>query len=137
VQDNDLFDELRTLNLDMTDYAVFGSGPLIVRGIIPETNDLDILCRGRAWQQVQRLGERKHLDKYNVDIVELLEGRLTFGTEWGIGEFDADQLIETAELIGEIPFVQLQYVIQYKRLADRKKDRTHLEALYEAEPHLQ
>ena len=43
---NELFDLLRSLELPVGDYAIFGSGPLIVRGIIEATNDLDIICPG-------------------------------------------------------------------------------------------
>jgi hypothetical protein len=51
-----LFDEVKALNLPRGDFAIFGSGPLIVRGIIPASNDLDIICRGEAWDEVQAMG---------------------------------------------------------------------------------
>ena len=46
-----LFGLLRSLDLPMGDFAVFGSGPLIVRGIIEAANDLDVVSRGRAWER--------------------------------------------------------------------------------------
>ena len=41
-QARDLFGLLRSLDMSEGDYAVFGSGPLIVRGIIEPANDLDV-----------------------------------------------------------------------------------------------
>jgi hypothetical protein len=50
------FGKLRALNLPTADYAIFGSGPLAVRGLIEEMHDLDVVARGTAWEQVKGLG---------------------------------------------------------------------------------
>ena len=124
-----IFDRLRNLNLSAGDFAIFGSGPLIVRGIIPASNDLDILCRRQAWETVQELGEPEYLSNYDVNILTMCDGQLTFGEKWGIGEFDTDELIDCAEVIDGLPFVRLKYVASYKRISKRPKDLVHLEAL--------
>jgi len=123
-----LLDHVRSLDLAAGDYAIFGSGPLIVRGIIEATNDLDIICRGEAWEQVRQVGEISSFDDEN-ECVNLLEGRITFGITWKYGEFDLDQLIDTAEIIDGLPFVRLGHVIAYKEAANRPKDREHLAVL--------
>lgn len=124
-----LFDRVKSLNLPVSDFAIFGSGPLIVRGIIPASNDLDIICRGRAWERVKAIGELEYLSKYDVTVVTMCDGRLTFGTKWAIGEFDIDELIDGAEEIDGLPFVQLEYVTNYKKISERPKDLQHIEAL--------
>lgn len=125
---DELFDLVRSLQLPAGDYAIFGSGPLIVRGTIEATNDLDIITRRTAWDRVTRLGEVTTFDDGNVRV-ELFEGRITFGTTWKYGEFDLDELIDSAELIDGLPFVRLEHVITYKAAADRPKDREHLRRL--------
>ena len=122
-------DVLRRLDLPRGDYAIFGSGPLMVRGIIDSVNDLDIICRGEAWELAKRAGELKYLPAYDVHIVEMAGGQITFGTEWGIGDFDIDELIDSADEIAGLPFVRLEYVADYKRIARRPKDAEHLRAL--------
>lgn len=122
---DELFGLLRSLELPVRDYAIFGSGPLIVRGIIAATNDLDIIARGPAWEQVRLVGEISRFDDEN-ECVNLFDGRITFGTTWKYGSFDLDALIDTAELIDGLPFVRLEHVITYKEAADRPKDRDHL-----------
>jgi len=124
-----LFDRVKSLNLPASDFAIFGSGPLIVRGIIPASNDLDIICRGQAWEKVKAIGELEYLSKYDVTVVTMCGGRLTFGTKWAIGEFDIDELIDGAEEIDGLPFVRLEHVTNYKRISKRPKDLRHIEAL--------
>ena len=124
-----LFDRVKSLNLPVGDFAIFGSGPLIVRGIIPASNDLDIICRGQAWERVKAIGVLEYLSKYDVTVVTMCDGRLTFGTKWAIGEFDIDELIDGAEKIDGLPFVRLEHVTNYKEISKRPKDLRHIEAL--------
>ncbi len=124
-----LFDRVKSLNLPVSDFAIFGSGPLIVRGIIPASNDLDIICRGQAWERAKAIGELEYLSKYDVTVVTMCDGRLTFGTKWAIGEFDIDELIDGAEEIDGLPFVRLEHVTNYKEISKRPKDLRHIEAL--------
>ena len=124
-----LFDRVKSLNLPVSDFAIFGSGPLIVRGIIPASNDLDIICRGQAWETVKAIGVLEYLSKYDVTVVTMCGGRLTFGTKWAIGEFDIDELIDGAEEIDGLPFVRLEHVTNYKEISKRPKDLRHIEAL--------
>ena len=130
--DEDLFAALRELNLPTGDYAIFGSGPLIIRRIVEATNDLDIICRGRAWQAVQEVGEVMTFDDGNP-YVNLRGGLLTFGTTWKYGTFDLGELIDTAEVIDGLPFVRLEHVITYKQAAGRPKDLEHLQAMLASE----
>jgi hypothetical protein len=124
-----LFDDLIKLDLPKDDYAVFGSGPLIVRGIIPASNDLDVVCRGAAWEKVKTIGTLQYNDDYDVEIVTLFDGRVTFGNKWGIGNFDVDDLIDGAEYIYELPFVRLEHVVEYKLIRVSAKDLSHIDAL--------
>lgn len=130
---HELLDRLRDLRLPDGHYAVFGSGPLLVRGVIDDVDDLDVLVRGPAWTAALAQGPVIHLEEFGVEIVDA-GGGLTFGRQWGIGLFDVDDLIDTAELIDGVRFVRLQHVVAYKQIADRPKDRDHLAALGAAEP---
>lgn len=124
-----LFDQLRALNLPVGDYAVFGSGPLIVRGIVAVSNDLDIVCRGAAWDRACEIGEQEFLPEYDVTIASMFDGAISFGTKWGIGDFDVDELIDSAEILDALPFVRLEHVVSYKTARGSDKDKLHLKAL--------
>ena len=124
-----LFGSLRSLGLPEGDYAVFGSGPLIVRGIIEATNDLDVVSRGAAWVKACELGEMVTLAEHSVDIVSFLDGAITVGTSWAYGNVDIDGLIDTADIIDGLPFARLEHVVNYKKIAGRPKDLEHLRLL--------
>lgn len=133
-KEKDLFAALRSLQLPAGDYAIFGSGPLIVRGIIEADNDLDILSRGAAWARATELGELVNLIDHGVEVVSFFGGAITVGTKWAIGDFDPDELIDSAEIIEDLPFVRLKYVVRYKKIAGRPKDLAHLRLLEAALP---
>jgi hypothetical protein len=129
--DATLFDLVRGLDLDVRDFAIFGSGPLAIRRIIPASSDLDVICRGDVWKAIEVKGTVEYLPAYDVSVVTMFGGKISFGTEWGIGTFDVDELIETAELIEALPFVRLEHVVRYKTIRSSVKDRAHLMALAE------
>ena len=124
-----LFDSLRALALPVADYAVFGSGPLLVRGIIPVANDLDLVSRGPAWERACELGEMVTLVEHDVDVVSFLDGAITVGRSWAYGEVDIDDVIDTAEIIEGLPFARLEHIVRYKEIAGRPKDLEHLRLL--------
>jgi hypothetical protein len=124
-----LFELLRSLDLPVGDYAVFGSGPLIIRGIIEASNDLDVISRGPAWDRALAVGETVDLPTDGTRIVHCFNGAITIGRSWAYGTVDIDELIDTAEIIDGIPFVRVEHVIAYKEIADRPKDRDHLRRL--------
>lgn len=125
---SELFDLLRSLALPAGDFAVFGSGPLLARGIIETAGDLDVICRGPAWDRAQQLGVMVELAD-GARIASAFDGAITFGISWAYGDVDVDSLIDTADMIDGIPFVKLQHVIDFKRLAGRPKDLAHLRLL--------
>ncbi len=127
--DVSLFDRLRQLHLRPDGYAIFGSGPLAIRNIIPACNDLDILCKQDVWDVVSREGVLKFLPDYDVTVASFFDGAISFGTEWGIGNFNVIELIETAEMIDSLPFVRLEYVVRYKTIRSSATDLQHLSAL--------
>jgi hypothetical protein len=126
---NELLQSVAALHLPAGEFAIFGSGPLLVRGVIDAANDIDIVCRRAAWEHAKEFGKQLHLDEYGVDVIAVDDGRITLGRSWAYGDFDIEELIETAEIIDELPFVRLEYVVAYKRIANRQKDVEHLTAL--------
>ena len=128
--EQNLFDLLRSLELPIGDFAVFGSGPLIVRGIVEGTNDLDVVSRGAAWKRALSVGEPASLPD-GAQIVSCFDGAVTIGMNWAYGDFDINELIDTAEIINGLPFVRLKHVVRYKEIASRPKDLTHLGLLAE------
>ena len=116
------------MDLPVGDFVVFGSGPLLVREWITDAGDLDVIARGAAWARAQELGTAEYLEEWGVTVVNI--GRnITVGTRWAIGDVDTGTLIDGAELVKGLPFANLAAVVAYKTIADRPKDRVHLEII--------
>ena len=49
------------------------------------------------------------------------------GEQMDLPEIDVDELIDTSEIIDELPFVRLEHVIEYKQVRSSPKDLLHLE----------
>lgn len=120
---------LHQVDLPTNDYAVFGSGPLLVRGVISEVNDLDLLARGAAWETATTAGEIVYLPEHDITVASFFGGLVTVGNSWAIGDVDVDKLIDTADTLEEFPFARLEHVVAYKALAGRPKDLEHLRSL--------
>lgn len=124
-----VLDLLAGTDLGQGDHAVFGSGPLLVRGIIDQVSDIDIIARGTAWERAAAAGRLIHLAEHDITVASLHGGRVTVGTAWAIGAVDIDSAIDTSEIIEGFPWVRLDLVAGYKRVAGRPKDIEHLKLL--------
>ena len=116
--------QVQALGFPQGSYAVFGSGPLAVRGIRAAA-DIDIivtealfgeLAKDLSWQKRQLRDHHPALQRESVEV---------FCT-WAPGSWDIDDLIAHAESIGGVPFVQLAAVIEWKQLRDSDKDKEDL-----------
>ncbi len=109
-------DELRLLNLPVKQYAIFGSGPMAVRGL-RHANDLDLLIKKDLWDELAKI--------YPLDEkgVALRAGHIELFSHWEPWFKDTDKLIDTAEIIDGLPFVRLSYVLEWKKQMGREKDK--------------
>lgn len=125
-----LFEELKKLSLPTGEYAVFGSGPMWVRGI-RESNDIDIITRGNAWEWAKANGKYGVKEEIGLEYVQFVDGNIEVYRDWHPGKWNIDELIDTADRIEGIPFVKLEYVIDWKKKKGREKDRRDLELIEE------
>ena len=106
---NELIEKVRALNLPAGTFAIFGSGPMAVRGL-REPNDIDlIITKETYWLFKKRKDE---LEKEGIDLWD----------SWGPGDWDVSSLIKSAEMIDGMPYVTLDHVIAWKEKNNRPKD---------------
>lgn len=82
--DHPLFERVRELQLLAGTWVIFGSGPMIARGIIPLENDLDIICLPETWDRARRFGKLSFLETEGVYIISIEDGTITLGTGRGV-----------------------------------------------------
>jgi len=117
------WEAVRALGLPENDYAIFGSGPLAVRGLIELKNDVDIVARGPAWTKAVGLGPVT-VARHGDPLVRLHGGRIEVFAGWM--EMDIGGIIDRAELIEGLPFARLEDILTFKRALGRAKDLEHI-----------
>jgi hypothetical protein len=104
-----LIADFKTLRLPLTkqDFAIYGSAPLVVRGMLEDVNDLDIIIKPEKWPFTED-------SKFSIN-------KLEFFDFWP--DEDVNDLIDnhTFEWKG-MKFVNVDKVIEYKKRMGRDKD---------------
>ena len=103
-----LLELLKSYNLPDGEYAVFGSAPLAITGMINDVSDFDVIIKPRSWNFESD-------NEYRTKDIEFFDN-------WP--GFDVDDLIDnhTFEHNGFL-FVNPNQVIKYKRKLKREKDK--------------
>lgn len=128
---NDILARLRELRLSPNDYVVHSSASLVLRGVLDEAGDVDVVARGDAWRQALAWVERgeAELDKGEHDQRVSLGPDVEVYDGW-LGE-SAESVVARAEFVQGVPCAPLADVIAMKQRLDRPKDRIHLTRIRE------
>jgi hypothetical protein len=109
--------ELKSLNLPTGKFAIFGSAPMTIRGI-RESVDLDIIVKKDLWSELVK----KYPDSLQEYPLCLKIGNIEIYKDWLMLSDKIDEMIDNAETIANFPFVQLKYVVEWKKQFGREKD---------------
>ncbi len=113
---------LRGLDLPTEDYVIFGSGPLLAHNLRTTIGDLDIVARGRAWQQLASHIPASPAPSGHGCMLRLV---IEVTDRWLPG-WNTDNLIDTAEFHEGLPFAPLHAVRVSKTTTGRPKDLTDI-----------
>jgi hypothetical protein len=128
-KDNPIIKNLISLDLPADDFAVFGSGTMYAHGIKDLGHDIDLVARGKAWEKALTLGTTETTKLGGHTVVTLFDGEIEIFNGWAPGEWNTDELIDTAEIIDGIRFVGLDTVVKWKRIMGREKDFEHIKMI--------
>ncbi|MFH1637351.1 MAG: hypothetical protein ABIB71_02925 [Candidatus Woesearchaeota archaeon] len=115
-------EELKKMKLPENEFAIFGSGPMAIRGI-RENKDLDILAKASLWDNL-----KKQFPVSDNDSIKV--GEIEFFREWPFFE-NPEELIDHADIIDGFRFVKLKDVIKFKQALGREKDQRDIRKIEE------
>ncbi len=118
-----LLSDVRTLKLPPGSYALFGSAPILVRGLREASNDLDLIIRPETWGELAvrpELTRKTH--ESGREYLEWEGHNIELYPFWQPGEWGIAKLIDDAELIDGLPYVRLETVLAWKQRLARPKD---------------
>jgi len=117
-----LLQDLKKINLPKGKFAIFGSGPMCIRGL-RKPGDLDIILTVDIYNDLKdstnfKIGYKK---KSKNEFLE--KDNIEFYCNWYPEEgWDINKLIQEAEMINGFPFVKLEEVLKWKKFKAREKD---------------
>jgi hypothetical protein len=124
---------VESLPFDRGNWAVFGSGPLLVNGIVSSISDVDVIAQGPAWTaaceyasseaSVGDSGDRMvRFASGDGATIEVFDGWL--GDQSSVARWIAE-----ADIIDGIRFVKVAEVLAFKKRLNRPKDAAHIAAI--------
>lgn len=116
-------EEVKKLKLPPDQYAVFGSGPLAIRGL-RENEDIDVLVKPELWEELAK--KHKPLKECLIVI-----GNIDILKHWKPWLTDVNKLIDAADIIDGIRFVKLEHVLEWKKKRGKEKDKKDIELIEE------
>lgn len=122
----ELFEKVKMIGLPAGAYAIFGSGPMAVRGL-RDCKDIDLIVTDEIFEEYRNSSGWELKEMKGQEI--LANNGVEMANSWWPGEWDIKRLIEDAEIIEGLPFVRLSEVLKWKKLAKRDKDMKDIEIL--------
>ena len=86
-------DTLKELNIPKEDFVIYGSAPMVLRGLKEKNNDLDVLVRNSLWEQLSV----KYPSNVNGDYIDINGVSFTRTSKNFLG--DIDEAIEKSDVI--------------------------------------
>lgn len=124
----DLLEKVKQLNLSPGNFAIFGSGPMGVRGI-RECKDVDIIVTDDLFDDLSKNTDWESgvTDAYGDKYLRV--GDIEIWQNWRPEDWDIGALIKNAEIIDGLPFVKLEKVLKWKEMIGRDKDKKDIELI--------
>ena len=121
----DVLETLRELNLPLGQYVVVGGACLAVRGW-KETSDLDIVVTPALFKQLRDGGWRQKPKPDGGPGLRRGPVEVYLEVNCETVSFDTGDMIETADVIGGFPFLNLDMLMRLKAGYGREKDLADL-----------
>lgn len=120
-----LLKKLEKLKLPKKQYAIFGGGPLAIRGL-RETNDLDIMVYDELYNEISEKHKNNGEDKIKIDFEE---GEIEIYPARNALLDNPEEVIDRAEEINGFKFISLKDSIEWKKKKGREKDLKDVELI--------
>jgi hypothetical protein len=116
-------EELKALNFPKDQFAIFGSGPLAIRGM-RDNADIDIIVTDELWNELMEKYPENFANGYEIKF-----GNISAINDWKPWFEDNNELISGADVIDGVRFVSLENVLKWKKALNREKDQKDIKIL--------
>lgn len=122
-------DELEKIGLSKKDYIIWGSAPLIIRGLKETSDDLDILIRKEVWNKLKEKypTENRQVGNIENEFIVINNIDITYRVV-GLWE-EIDELFLKADQKNGYYIFSLEDTIIWKKGTGREKDLKDIEKI--------
>lgn len=116
-------DTVKSTNLPLDHIAVIGGWCLYRTGLRSSSpDDIDLIADEIAWKETLKQGKPEETNLKSGQVVKLKNGLVEVYDSWAPGEWNTKELIDTADIIDGVRFVNLDLVLRWKKRMTRPKD---------------
>ncbi len=116
-----IINTVKSLNFPLGSYAVFGSGPMAIRGL-KEAKDIDITVKNDFFEKLKEKYKEIKPGQINISDVEIFAA-------WNSLIDNAEEVINRADTINGVRFIKLEDLIIWKRKLGRAKDLSDIKII--------
>jgi len=111
-------DTLKKLNISKDDFVIYGSAPMVLRGIKEKNNDLDVFVKKSVWESLSI----KYPNNINGDYIDINGVSFTYNDMNLLG--DMDEAIKKSDVIDGFHILNLA---ETKKWKEKVGGENHLE----------
>src|SRR3989344_2768364 len=125
-----IFERVKNLHLPLGEYVVIGGGILEALGI-RDTRDVDIFAAPKLFERLRK--SKIYKEEIRWGKIFLIGDNIEIGPklDWENYSTLIEEAISTATIINEVPFLNLQETIKFKKAMGREKDFKDIELIKE------
>lgn len=112
-----LLNQFKKLKLPLNQYAIYGSGPIAIRGL-REARDLDVVVKDELYKKLLRKYKESKPGQIKIGKIEIYAPWATIFNN----PKETVKLINRAETIDGFKFVRLEDLLKWKYKMGRPKD---------------
>lgn len=116
-----LLKKFRELKPPLNQYAIFGAGPMTIRGI-RKSKDLDVIVTDDLYKKLLKRYKETKSGQIKIGKIEI------FSPQSALID-NPEELIDRAETIQGFKFIRLDDLIKWKKKLGRKKDLEDIELI--------
>lgn len=124
------FEKIKELNLPFGKYVIIGSGTLDALGIRP-ASDIDIAVTKDLQEELRKDGTWQEKELYGKIFLEKDIYTIIPQLNWEKYKTTTEEAISSALIIKDIPFMNLEELLRFKKALNRDKDIKDIKLLEE------
>jgi len=125
-----IFEKVKELNLPFGKYVVVSSGTLDVLGIRP-ASDIDIAVTKDLHEELRKDGTWREEELYGKIFLQKDIYTIIPQLDWDKYKTTTEEAINSALVIEDIPFMNLEELLKFKKAQNREKDMKDIKLLEE------